>query len=140
LYKYEKGQYFGAHYDDSVAGPPLVIEQSTQLVQAALTDGVPTEQAQADGSSTDPKSKHNAKVPKNKKKNTNPKASQNLLASGLRTTPTWSEWTILIYLSGHEDGIVGGETVFYAEEGKGKNKQQRMIVPPLKRGSALFHR
>lgn len=77
-------------------------------------------------------SKPKAKLPKNKKK-----ASS---ASVRRTTPTWSEWTILIYLSGHEDGIVGGETVFYAEEGKGKSKQQREIVPPLARGSVLFHR
>jgi len=47
-----------------------------------------------------------------------------------------SEWTILIYLSGAEDGVVGGETVFY----KGTGKKKIEIRPPLRRGSALLHK
>lgn len=58
----------------------------------------------------------------------------------LQGTPTWSEWTILIYLSGAEDGVVGGETAFYVDEGRRKSRTQRMIVPPLKRGSVLLHK
>ncbi|KLO12617.1 hypothetical protein SCHPADRAFT_829289 [Schizopora paradoxa] len=47
-----------------------------------------------------------------------------------------SEWTILIYLSGVEDGVVGGETVFY----KGAGKKKVEIRPTLRRGSALLHK
>ncbi|KAF7304816.1 Fe2OG dioxygenase domain-containing protein [Mycena kentingensis (nom. inval.)] len=46
-----------------------------------------------------------------------------------------SEWTLLIYLTGNEDGVEGGETLFYPKA-KGKDP----IVAPLKRGSALLHR
>lgn len=49
LYRYSEGQYFGAHYDDSVSYPA------------------------ADGKSV------------------------------------WTEWTLLVYLTGAEDGVEGGE-------------------------------
>ncbi|EKM83063.1 hypothetical protein AGABI1DRAFT_118456 [Agaricus bisporus var. burnettii JB137-S8] len=48
-----------------------------------------------------------------------------------------SEWTLLIYLSGIEDGVEGGETVFYREE---RGKPRESIVPQLNRGTALLHR
>lgn len=77
-------------------------------------------------------------------------------------TGTHSEWTVLIYLSGKEDGIVGGEvsftlilfvlcerqllilsstfqTIFYTGEGKKKDKEPP-IKPELRRGMTLFHR
>lgn len=54
-------------------------------------------------------------------------------------TGTHSEWTLLIYLSGKEDGVVGGETIFYPGEGKKKDKELP-IVPELRRGMALLHR
>ncbi|KAL5533124.1 CEF1 [Sanghuangporus sanghuang] len=50
-----------------------------------------------------------------------------------------SEWTLLIYLSGKEDGVVGGETIFYPGEGKKKDKEV-LIKPELQRGMALLHR
>ncbi|KDN52724.1 hypothetical protein K437DRAFT_162716 [Tilletiaria anomala UBC 951] len=50
-----------------------------------------------------------------------------------------SEWTLLIYLSGIEDGIEGGETVFYKDHSR-KGDSDREIVAPLERGSALLHR
>jgi hypothetical protein len=46
-----------------------------------------------------------------------------------------SEWTLLIYLTGVEDGVKGGETVFYLD---GKMKKQ--VKVPLNRGTALLHR
>ncbi|TFK27357.1 hypothetical protein FA15DRAFT_701965 [Coprinopsis marcescibilis] len=48
-----------------------------------------------------------------------------------------SEWTLLIYLTGQEDGVEGGETLFYNEQ---QGKPRETITPPLKRGSALLHR
>lgn len=65
-----------------------------------------------------------------------------------------SEWTLLIYLSGVEDGVEGGEvsltvygisnrvtlfsqTLFYHEE---RGKPREVIKPTLKRGTALLHR
>lgn len=48
-----------------------------------------------------------------------------------------SEWTLLIYLTGAEDGVEGGETIFYKEE---RGKPREVIAPPLKRGTALLHR
>ncbi|KXN82614.1 hypothetical protein AN958_02465 [Leucoagaricus sp. SymC.cos] len=48
-----------------------------------------------------------------------------------------SEWTLLIYLTGVEDGVEGGETIFHKEE---KGKPREKIVPPLTRGTALLHR
>ncbi|KZT11272.1 uncharacterized protein LAESUDRAFT_262141 [Laetiporus sulphureus 93-53] len=48
-----------------------------------------------------------------------------------------SEWTLLVYLSGVEDEVKGGETVFYTTE-KGKGRQT--IIAPLSRGTALLHR
>ncbi|PCH38132.1 hypothetical protein WOLCODRAFT_65009 [Wolfiporia cocos MD-104 SS10] len=48
-----------------------------------------------------------------------------------------SEWTLLVYLTGVEDGVKGGETVFYkGQRGKGRDA----IVAPLNRGTALLHR
>ncbi|VDC06552.1 unnamed protein product [Peniophora sp. CBMAI 1063] len=46
-----------------------------------------------------------------------------------------SEWTLLIYLSGLEDGVQGGETIFYNND-----KKKTPIVAPLTRGTALLHR
>ncbi|KAH9484103.1 hypothetical protein JR316_0003583 [Psilocybe cubensis] len=48
-----------------------------------------------------------------------------------------SEWTLLIYLTGEEDGVEGGETLFYHEQ---RGKPREVISPPLKRGTALLHR
>ncbi|KAJ3566674.1 hypothetical protein NP233_g6848 [Leucocoprinus birnbaumii] len=48
-----------------------------------------------------------------------------------------SEWTLLIYLTGAEDGVEGGETIFYKEV-KGQPREE--VVPPLTRGTALLHR
>jgi len=63
-----------------------------------------------------------------------------------------SEWTLLIYLTGVEDGVQGGEvriwvspgaftqspqTVFYPN---GKAKALGSMVAPLTRGTALLHR
>ncbi|KAG6845699.1 hypothetical protein H0H87_004960 [Tephrocybe sp. NHM501043] len=66
-----------------------------------------------------------------------------------------SEWTLLIYLTGIEDGVVGGEvidnyhlalkrkliqhkqTLFYKDE---RGKPQEVITAPLTRGTALLHR
>ncbi|KZV72946.1 hypothetical protein PENSPDRAFT_674790 [Peniophora sp. CONT] len=46
-----------------------------------------------------------------------------------------SEWTLLVYLSGAEDGVQGGETIFYNND-----KKKTPIVAPLTRGTALLHR
>ncbi|KAJ7109255.1 hypothetical protein C8R44DRAFT_802027 [Mycena epipterygia] len=43
-----------------------------------------------------------------------------------------SEWTLLLYLTGAEDGVEGGETLFY--------QSKDVIKPPLTRGTALLHR
>ncbi|KAH7915008.1 hypothetical protein BJ138DRAFT_1123068 [Hygrophoropsis aurantiaca] len=48
-----------------------------------------------------------------------------------------SEWTLLIYLSGIEDGVEGGETLFYQDE---RGKPRKVITAPLTRGTALLHR
>ncbi|KAK1232291.1 hypothetical protein PQX77_004665 [Marasmius sp. AFHP31] len=53
------------------------------------------------------------------------------------TTGYRSEWTILVYLSGTEDGVEGGETLFYKTE---KRKPNDTITAPLTRGTALLHR
>jgi hypothetical protein len=47
-----------------------------------------------------------------------------------------SYWTLLIYLSGKEDGVEGGETVFYRD---GKKKGGEIFVG-IERGLALLHR
>ncbi|KAJ7740737.1 hypothetical protein DFH07DRAFT_838950 [Mycena maculata] len=47
-----------------------------------------------------------------------------------------SEWTLLLYLTGYEDGVEGGETLFY-QDGKGGKE---VIKAPLTRGTALLHR
>lgn len=122
LYKYTEGQYFGPHYDESVAGPFVPIPAS------------PTPPGINPESSLSPeKGKTGAKKVAQKKSK----------VPAVAPTPqakTWSEWTILVYLSGVEDGIIGGETVFYADEGRGKSRTQRSIVPPLRRGSVLLHK
>lgn len=46
-----------------------------------------------------------------------------------------SEWTLLIYLTGVEDGVKGGETVFYLD-----SKMKKQVKAPLNRGTALLHR
>ncbi|KDQ60743.1 hypothetical protein JAAARDRAFT_204556 [Jaapia argillacea MUCL 33604] len=48
-----------------------------------------------------------------------------------------SEWTLLIYLSGVEDGVLGGETLFYKDQ---RGKPREVITAPLTRGTALLHR
>ncbi|KAH9945952.1 uncharacterized protein BXZ73DRAFT_36990 [Epithele typhae] len=48
-----------------------------------------------------------------------------------------SEWTLLIYLTGEQDGVQGGETIFYKEQ---RGKPTESIIPPLHRGTALLHR
>ncbi|KAJ6546556.1 hypothetical protein DFH09DRAFT_927222 [Mycena vulgaris] len=48
-----------------------------------------------------------------------------------------SEWTLLIYLTGYEDGVEGGETLFYQS---GKATAKDVIKAPLTRGTALLHR
>src|SRR5271170_7035043 len=50
-----------------------------------------------------------------------------------------SYWTLLVYLTGKEDGVEGGETVFYEPYGKGKS-DIREIVVGIERGMALLHR
>ncbi|GAA5842029.1 hypothetical protein JCM3766R1_005728 [Sporobolomyces carnicolor] len=74
-YRYEKGSFFGPHYDDDFRDP--------------------------------------------------------------RTGAT-SEWTLLVYLSGKETGVKGGETAFYPNPTKKGNGPA--IVPELKAGRALLHR
>lgn len=52
-----------------------------------------------------------------------------------------SEWTLLFYLSGEEDGVKGGQTVFYRTHTIPKKKtEENTVVAPLLRGAALFHR
>ncbi|KAJ7098037.1 hypothetical protein B0H15DRAFT_823851 [Mycena belliarum] len=48
-----------------------------------------------------------------------------------------SEWTLLIYLTGCEDGVEGGETLFYQD---GKCTSSNVIKASLTRGTALLHR
>jgi len=54
-----------------------------------------------------------------------------------RETGARSEWTLLIYLSGEAQGVVGGQTVFYREK---RGQPTEEIVAPLTRGTALLHR
>lgn len=52
-----------------------------------------------------------------------------------------SEWTVLFYLTGEEDGVLGGQTVFYTTHIKPKKQTtENTIQAPLMRGAALFHR
>ncbi|ESK96882.1 hypothetical protein Moror_6460 [Moniliophthora roreri MCA 2997] len=53
------------------------------------------------------------------------------------TTGARSEWTVLIYLTGAEDGVEGGETLFFKTE---KRKPSDTVIAPLTRGTALLHR
>ncbi|OAX43572.1 hypothetical protein K503DRAFT_853242 [Rhizopogon vinicolor AM-OR11-026] len=48
-----------------------------------------------------------------------------------------SEWTVLVYLTGIEDGVKGGETLFYKDE---RGKPRETLVAPLTRGTVLLHR
>jgi len=50
----------------------------------------------------------------------------------------WSEWTLLIYLTGSDDGVSGGETAFYKPALK--KATPAPIIVPLRRGTALLHR
>ncbi|KAA1469547.1 hypothetical protein DENSPDRAFT_835196 [Dentipellis sp. KUC8613] len=52
-------------------------------------------------------------------------------------TGATSEWTLLVYLTGAEDGVQGGETIFYTND---KGKSSSAIVAPLTRGTVLLHR
>ncbi|KAF8498350.1 hypothetical protein JB92DRAFT_2744718 [Gautieria morchelliformis] len=52
-------------------------------------------------------------------------------------TGAQSEWTLLIYLTGEAQGVVGGQTVFYRER---RGEQTEEIVASLARGTALVHR
>ncbi|KAF8693900.1 ALG3 protein, partial [Rhizoctonia solani] len=56
-----------------------------------------------------------------------------------KETGWWSEWTVLVYVTGKEDGVDGGETVFFGPT-SGSRSNTEAIVPPLTRGSALIHR
>jgi hypothetical protein len=49
-----------------------------------------------------------------------------------------SYWTVLVYLTGREDGVEGGQTVFYLPDGK--KGQEKEIVVDIDRGLALLHR
>ncbi|GAA5899951.1 hypothetical protein JCM6882_007010 [Rhodosporidiobolus microsporus] len=49
-----------------------------------------------------------------------------------------SEWTLLVYLTGKEDGVVGGETAFYPTPTR--KDHGPAILPELKAGRALLHR
>lgn len=52
-----------------------------------------------------------------------------------------SEWTLLFYLTGEEDGVEGGQTVFYTSHAVPKRKTpENTIQAPLLRGAALLHR
>lgn len=52
-----------------------------------------------------------------------------------------SEWTLLVYLTGEEDGVEGGQTVFYTSHSIPKRKTpENTIQAPLLKGAALFHR
>ncbi|KAI5821224.1 hypothetical protein BZA77DRAFT_256300 [Pyronema omphalodes] len=52
--------------------------------------------------------------------------------------PARTTWTLLIYLTGVQDGIVGGETVFYTEATKTKKSEE--VVVNLERGLAVLHK
>ena len=51
-----------------------------------------------------------------------------------------SEFTLLIYLTGIEDGVVGGETAFYPHGLPSPKSKNKGIVVPLQRGAAVIHR
>ncbi|KAK4052887.1 hypothetical protein OIO90_004163 [Microbotryomycetes sp. JL221] len=54
------------------------------------------------------------------------------------TTKRRSEWTLLVYLTGQSDGVVGGETAFYPQANN-KTDGPRLDVD-LVAGRALLHR
>lgn len=47
-------------------------------------------------------------------------------------------WTLLIYLTGRGDGVLGGETAFYTEATK-REKSEEIVIEP-ERGMALLHK
>ncbi|BFZ61896.1 hypothetical protein YB2330_002974 [Saitoella coloradoensis] len=51
-----------------------------------------------------------------------------------------TQWTLLVYLTGEEDGVRGGETIFYTSTGSGKKAKEEPLVAKLSRGTALLHR
>lgn len=57
-----------------------------------------------------------------------------------------SYWTLLVYLTGHEDGVEGGETTFYqrggkaASRGMGRDSDAGVVAVSPERGMALLHR
>lgn len=65
-----------------------------------------------------------------------------------------SEWTLLLYLTGYEDGVEGGEVIRFFSRGKirglrrvqtlfyqnGKGTSKDVLKAPLTRGTALLHR
>lgn len=52
----------------------------------------------------------------------------------IRVGRSTSEWTLLLYLTGAEDGVRGGGTAFYP------NRNSDGIVVELRRGTLLLHR
>jgi len=62
----------------------------------------------------------------------------NQLMHGDPPAPCRTTWTLLIYLTGSVDGVVGGETVFYTDATRtGKNEA---VVVDLEKGLAVLHR
>ncbi|KAG8809666.1 hypothetical protein FRC17_003298 [Serendipita sp. 399] len=135
LYKYTQGQYFGPHYDDSVAGPSIPVPVPVPIVPDQTQ-----EVSQCTTISTDIGTSTRNKQTTKRKQAAKARQQHGPSSSTPKGIPTWSEWTILIYLTGQEDGITGGQTVFYVDEGIGKNRIRREVIPPLKRGSVLLHR
>lgn len=52
------------------------------------------------------------------------------------STGHFSEWTLLVYLTGQEDGVEGGETAFYENH----STKNAAILAPLEKGMGLLHR
>lgn len=57
------------------------------------------------------------------------------LSFGSPPVPCRTTWTLLIYITGQSDGVVGGETVFYTRPRRG----EEVVVEPEK-GLALLHK
>ncbi|KAL7267503.1 hypothetical protein RUND412_009907 [Rhizina undulata] len=62
----------------------------------------------------------------------------NTFSFGDPPVPCRTTWTLLLYLTGSSDGVVGGETVFYTEATKTKKSEE--IVVDLEKGLAVLHR
>lgn len=52
--------------------------------------------------------------------------------------PCRTTWTLLIYLTGASDGVVGGETVFYTDATRKKKSEE--VVVSLEKGMAVLHK